>query len=301
MERSSGQIVAIMGPGIRAEESHVPLDCLSRRDHHAGALRHGAGAFAGGAEHPRARGDRPDQRRRLRARLVRRSTMRSPGSIAKCARPGRTRTCGTCAATSARICSSRMCAPRPARRPRGRTAIPFAYGRWLFMHNGQIGDWSLIRRRVEALIPDDALQGAHRHDRFRSRVPGDPRRGRRDRSGRRDHAHAHDADRHGARERHQGAAALHRRVRGRRDALCVPLFQQRHAEHAVLPRGAGQRRDRLRAARHRARVLEAGAAGASHHRARRTGRWRCCRSPRSRGWRRSSSRFRAPGSDCRAI
>ncbi len=32
---------------------------------------------------------------------------------------------------------------------------PFASGRWLFMHNGQIGDWSLIRRQVEALIPDD--------------------------------------------------------------------------------------------------------------------------------------------------
>ena len=32
---------------------------------------------------------------------------------------------------------------------------PFAYGRWLFMHNGQVGDWSLIRRRVEALIPDE--------------------------------------------------------------------------------------------------------------------------------------------------
>src|SRR4051812_36559769 len=31
---------------------------------------------------------------------------------------------------------------------------PFAHGRWMFMHNGQIGDWSLIRRRVEALIPD---------------------------------------------------------------------------------------------------------------------------------------------------
>ncbi len=31
---------------------------------------------------------------------------------------------------------------------------PFAYGRWMFMHNGQIGDWSLIRRQVEALIPD---------------------------------------------------------------------------------------------------------------------------------------------------
>ena len=32
---------------------------------------------------------------------------------------------------------------------------PFAFGKWLFMHNGQVGDWSLIRRRVEALIPDD--------------------------------------------------------------------------------------------------------------------------------------------------
>lgn len=31
---------------------------------------------------------------------------------------------------------------------------PFAHGRWLFMHNGLIGDWHLIRRRVEALIPD---------------------------------------------------------------------------------------------------------------------------------------------------
>jgi glutamine amidotransferase len=32
---------------------------------------------------------------------------------------------------------------------------PFAHGRWMFMHNGQIGDWSLIRRNVEALIPDE--------------------------------------------------------------------------------------------------------------------------------------------------
>jgi glutamine amidotransferase len=31
---------------------------------------------------------------------------------------------------------------------------PFTHGRWMFMHNGQIGDWSLIRRKVEALIPD---------------------------------------------------------------------------------------------------------------------------------------------------
>jgi glutamine amidotransferase len=32
---------------------------------------------------------------------------------------------------------------------------PFAVGRWLFMHNGQIGGWSSVRRRVENLIPDE--------------------------------------------------------------------------------------------------------------------------------------------------
>jgi glutamine amidotransferase len=31
---------------------------------------------------------------------------------------------------------------------------PFSHGRWMFMHNGQIGDWSRIRRRVEGMIPD---------------------------------------------------------------------------------------------------------------------------------------------------
>ncbi|MCE4225608.1 class II glutamine amidotransferase [Methylobacterium sp. C25] len=32
---------------------------------------------------------------------------------------------------------------------------PFAHGRHLFMHNGQIGDYHRIKRRLEALIPDD--------------------------------------------------------------------------------------------------------------------------------------------------
>ena len=32
---------------------------------------------------------------------------------------------------------------------------PFTHGKFLFMHNGQIGGWQTIRRRVEALIPDD--------------------------------------------------------------------------------------------------------------------------------------------------
>src|SRR6516165_10558707 len=31
---------------------------------------------------------------------------------------------------------------------------PFACGRWLFMHNGMIGNWGRLRRRVEALIPN---------------------------------------------------------------------------------------------------------------------------------------------------
>ncbi len=31
---------------------------------------------------------------------------------------------------------------------------PFASGRWMFMHNGFVGGWSRLRRRVEALIPD---------------------------------------------------------------------------------------------------------------------------------------------------
>ena len=31
---------------------------------------------------------------------------------------------------------------------------PFALGRWLFMHNGQIGGYAQVKRRLEALIPD---------------------------------------------------------------------------------------------------------------------------------------------------
>jgi glutamine amidotransferase len=38
---------------------------------------------------------------------------------------------------------------------------PFASGRHLFMHNGQIGGYDAIRRSVEALVPDD-LYGKRR-------------------------------------------------------------------------------------------------------------------------------------------
>lgn len=32
---------------------------------------------------------------------------------------------------------------------------PFACGHWLFMHNGLVGNWARVRRKVEALIPDE--------------------------------------------------------------------------------------------------------------------------------------------------
>lgn len=32
---------------------------------------------------------------------------------------------------------------------------PFACKSWLFMHNGLVGNWSRVRRKVEALIPDE--------------------------------------------------------------------------------------------------------------------------------------------------
>lgn len=38
---------------------------------------------------------------------------------------------------------------------------PFASGRWLFMHNGQVGGWARVRRRVEAMIPDALYNARH--------------------------------------------------------------------------------------------------------------------------------------------
>ena len=38
---------------------------------------------------------------------------------------------------------------------------PFHVGKWLFMHNGKIGGWDRLRRRIETAIPDDLFP--HRH------------------------------------------------------------------------------------------------------------------------------------------
>src|SRR5690349_2105937 len=35
---------------------------------------------------------------------------------------------------------------------------PFRYDRWLFMHNGQVGGWPTVRRRLEDRIGDDLYQ-----------------------------------------------------------------------------------------------------------------------------------------------
>ena len=32
---------------------------------------------------------------------------------------------------------------------------PFSYGPWLFMHNGQIGGYERVRRRLDSLVPDE--------------------------------------------------------------------------------------------------------------------------------------------------
>jgi glutamine amidotransferase len=35
---------------------------------------------------------------------------------------------------------------------------PFKHGKWMFMHNGRIGGWDALRRRVEMAIPDDLFR-----------------------------------------------------------------------------------------------------------------------------------------------
>ena len=113
---------------------------------------------------------------------------------------------------------------------------PFAFGKWLFMHNGQVGDWSLIRRRVEALIPDELYKAASARPNSEAVFLAILGAGAETDPIAATHAHARRPHRHGAGERHDRAAALHLGAGGRREPLRVPLFQQRHAEHALLPR-----------------------------------------------------------------
>ncbi len=38
---------------------------------------------------------------------------------------------------------------------------PFVAGKWLFMHNGQVGGWAQVRRKVEHMIPDSLYNLRH--------------------------------------------------------------------------------------------------------------------------------------------
>lgn len=38
---------------------------------------------------------------------------------------------------------------------------PYAHGNWMFMHNGQVGCYAHLRRRIENLIPDEFYVGRH--------------------------------------------------------------------------------------------------------------------------------------------
>ena len=81
--------------------------------------------------------------------------IRSRGSIARSARPGRTRICAICAGTCSLICFSPMSAPRPERRSPGRIAIrsPAANGCSCTTALSAVGAGCAARSR--RLIPDE--------------------------------------------------------------------------------------------------------------------------------------------------
>lgn len=47
-----------------------------------------------------------------------------------------------------------MCARATGTAVTRQNCHPFACGQWMFMHNGFVGSWNRLRRKVEALIPD---------------------------------------------------------------------------------------------------------------------------------------------------
>ena len=170
-----------------------------------------------GPEPARPHGRRADQRRRLRARLVRHG--RGPGaSTTASRRRGRTRTCASWRRTSTRRCSSRTCARRSARRCSRPTAIRSATGSWLFVHNGYIARLPRAPARPDAGDRAGAVRRRPRLDRHRGRLP--PRahvraRGGPDRRAGADRR-ADRGDRRPARRRGPGAGQLRRL--GRRPA-----------------------------------------------------------------------------------
>ena len=111
---------------------------------------------------------------------------------------------------------------------------PFACGRWLFMHNGLIGNWTRMRRQVESLIPDEfygSRIGTTDSEAVFLAILGaggdkDPVGA----TGKVLSALTEMVSANGT----PGAAALHRRARQRPRPLRVPLRRQRQGQHALL-------------------------------------------------------------------
>ena len=131
---------------------------------------------------------------------------------------------------------------------------PFACGRWLFMHNGLIGNWSRLRRKVEALIPDEVYGsriGTTDSEAVFLAILGAG--GDKDPVGATARVLAALTDMVTA-ERHTEPLRFTSALTERPRPLCLPLRRQRQRQHALLPRVRRQRRGGVRAARQRARA-----------------------------------------------
>ncbi len=191
---------------------HVPLDRLSRRADRARALRHRAQAFADRAVAARARSGGERQRRRLRARLVRRARGARPLPRGASGLVGREPAAPVPPHPLAPVL--RPCA-RLDRHPDDAPELPSVRARALDVH-AQRADWRLVADPPQGGGADTrhVLQIARRHHRLRSGVPGDTRRCRRRgrRPGGGDLRHARAADRDGApRAAHASRCASPRR------------------------------------------------------------------------------------------
>ena len=122
------------------------------------------------------------------------------------------------------------------RRSRGRTATHSCAAAGCSCTTAWSAIGRRLRRKVEALVPDELYPLRTRNDRFGGRVPRHHRRRRRPRPGRRYRARARGADQHGHDRRHARTAAVHGRAGGWTRSLCLPLCGERQRKHALLPR-----------------------------------------------------------------
>ena len=128
--------------------------CLSRRTHYDGGPHSVARSLSDHAVASRHRRPQRNEWRRFRSWLVRASA-KNPVSLRRTTRPGLTRTSCRSMPRCARECFLRMFARRRERPHRAPHATPFPLDeQTCLMHNGQIGGYHTIRRRLEALIPD---------------------------------------------------------------------------------------------------------------------------------------------------